>query len=165
MKDSTMAPCQHPFLHGMDERQVQVLLQSATEEQFHAGQIIFREGDPANRFYLIESGSVAVEAAAATCGVVRVQTLSAGDVLGWSWLFPPFAWHFQARALERTRALCCDGALLLVNAEEHPLFGYALMKRIAQILIQRLQSTRNRLVQSESLRSGAGVGTLPSRAP
>ena len=159
MKNLSMTTFQHPFLSGMDARHVQTFLHGSKEEQFQAGEIIFREGEPANRFYLIESGQVALESTAAGGGTVHVQTLGAGEVLGWSWLFPPFVWHFQARAIEPTHALCCDGARLLVKAEEHPAFGYDLMKRISQIVIYRLQTTRNRLVQSESLLSGTAVGT------
>jgi CRP/FNR family transcriptional regulator, cyclic AMP receptor protein len=154
MKNST---CRHPFLSGMDPRHVQILLHGATEEQFTPGEILFREGEPANRFYLIESGQVALESTSAGCGTVPVQTIGAGEVLGWSWLFPPFAWHFQARAVEPTHALCCNGAHLLVQAEEHPAFGYALMKRISQILIRRLQATRSRFVQERNVLKKAHV--------
>ncbi len=159
MKNSLITTFQHPFLSGMDERHVQAFLHGAKEQHFEAGEIIIREGEPANSFYLIESGTVVLESTSAGRGMVHVETLHAGDVLGWSWLFPPFAWHFQARAIEPTHALRCDGAHLLVKAEEHPAFGYDLMKRISQIVIHRLQTTRNRLVQSESLKSGAAVGT------
>ena len=159
MKNSSVTTFQHLFLNGMDARHVQAFLHGSKEKQFQAGEIIFREGEPANRFYLIESGQVALESTSAGCGMIRMQTLGADDVLGWSWLFPPFVWHFQARAIELTRALCCDGARLLVKAEEHLAFGYDLMKRISQIVIHRLQTTRNRLVQSESILSGAAVGT------
>lgn len=159
MKNSAITTCQHPFLREMDARHAQTFLHGAKQEEFQAGEIIFREGEPANCFYLIESGQVALESTSAGCGAVHVETLGPGDVLGWSWLFPPFAWHFQARAIEPTHALRCDGAHLLVRAEEHPAFGYDLMKRVSQIVIHRLQTTRNRLVQSESLLSGAAVGS------
>jgi CRP-like cAMP-binding protein len=144
----------------MDEQHLEIFLQGAREKQFDAGEIIFREGDPANRFYLIESGRVALESTSAGCGMVHVQTLGAGDALGWSWLFPPFVWHFQARATEPTHTLCCDGGHLLVTAEENPAFGYDLMKRVTQILIHRLQVTRNRFVQSQSLLKGASAGAV-----
>ena len=158
MKGSLTTTFLHPFLNGMDPRNVQTFLHGAKEVQFQAGEIILHEGEPATRFYLIESGQVALESTSAGCGMIHLEMLGAGDALGWSWLFPPFVWHFQARAIESTHALCCDGAHLVVQAEEHPAFGYDLMKRISQILIHRLQTTRNRLVQSESLLSGASVG-------
>jgi CRP/FNR family cyclic AMP-dependent transcriptional regulator len=77
---------------------------------------------------------------------VPVQILDAGEVLGWSWLFPPFHWHFQARAIEPSRAIFLDGAHLLVACEENREFGYELLKRIAQVVIKRLQATRQCLV-------------------
>ena len=75
-----------------------------------------------------------------------VQTIGAGEALGWSWLFPPFVWHFQARALEPTKAIAFNGAHLLVACEENHDLGYDLMKRVSQVLIQRLQATRKKLV-------------------
>jgi hypothetical protein len=82
-------------------------------------------------------------------------------VLGWSWLFPPFAWHFHARATQPTEVICCDGGHLLVQSEEHPAFGYDVMRRITQVLIQRLNATRKKLVDSEPLLSGAAAVGCP----
>jgi len=87
---------------------------------------------------------------------VSIQDLGPGDVLGWSWLFPPFVWHLQARALEPTGAVVLDGAHLLIAAERNGNFGYELMKRVAQVLIHRLQATRKQLLrqQIESIMEG-----------
>jgi len=147
MKNST--DFQHPFLAGMNPKNRENFLQGAKEKDFATNDVIFREGDPADRLYLIESGKVAIEARSA--GRTRlIQTLGNGDILGWSWLFPPFAWHFQARATQPTRVICCDGGHLLVQAEENPAFGYVVMRHITQILINRLQATRKQLVSLES---------------
>jgi CRP-like cAMP-binding protein len=137
----------------MTDEERQVILQGAKEQQFAPGEIIFREGEPANALYLVDSGEVAIESTTDP-KAIRIQTLAAGDVLGWSWLFPPFAWHFQARAIEATRVVCCDGGHLLVQAEENPVFGYALMRRITQLLIHRLQATRIKLAKAEAARPG-----------
>jgi CRP/FNR family cyclic AMP-dependent transcriptional regulator len=75
--------------------------------------------------------------------------LGPGDVLGWSWLFPPFVWHFQARAVEPTTLLVLNGAGLLVSAERDHDFGYELMKRVAQVVIRRLQATRKQLLEQQ----------------
>ena len=85
-----------------------------------------------------------------------VQTLGAGEVLGWSWLFPPFLWDFQARAAEPTHVVVVSGARLLVTAECNHAFGYELMKRVVKIVIHRLQSTRKQLhvVQTQSALKG-----------
>ncbi|HWN96252.1 MAG TPA: Crp/Fnr family transcriptional regulator [Methylomirabilota bacterium] len=150
---------QHPFLAGMDERNRQIFLHGAKEQQFAPGEIIFREGDPANTLYLIEAGQVALETTSAGSGTTVIQTLGASDVLGWSWLFPPFAWHFQARATQPTRAICCDGGHLLVEAEEDPAFGYAVMRRISQLVIQRLQATRKKLIREQAILAEATAVT------
>ena len=140
----------HPFLARMEPQHVRRILQTATEAVFAPNEIIFREGEPADRFFLINSGKVSLEACAPGREPMEVQTLEMGEALGWSWLFPPFAWHFQARARQTTRATVLNGADLLVQAEEDPDFGYELMKRVAQVVIQRLQATRRRLVQMET---------------
>jgi CRP-like cAMP-binding protein len=128
---------------------VAIACHGATESKFGAGQIIFSEGEPANRFYLIESGSVALEAHEPADGTFAIQMLEAGEVLGWSWLFPPFVWHFRAKALTPTHVIVLDGAHLLISAEGNERFGYALMKRVGQILIHRLQATRKQFVKSQ----------------
>lgn len=158
MKTLSMLPSKnHLFLRGLSQRHVQTLLVGAAVMEFEPGEIIFREGEPANQFYLIESGEVELQSRSAGCGTVRVQTLGEGEALGWSWLFPPFAWHFQARALEPTHVICCDGAHLLVEAEEDHVFGYELMKRVSQIIIHRLQATRKRLVESQAVLNPASA--------
>ena len=131
----------HPFLASMEPERVRRLLDHAQIAEFQPKEIILRAGEPADRFFLIQSGSVALEARAKGHGLMRIDTVKAGEVFGWSWLFPPFAWHFQARALEPTRALVCDGARLLVMCEEDATFGYALMKRITQVVIHRLMAS------------------------
>jgi len=136
----------HAFFHGMKPENLALLTDGAKAVQFKAGEVLFREGEPANQFYLIESGKIALEAHEPANATTLVQTLGAGDVLGWSWLFPPFVWHFQARAIEPTNAIVLSGAHLLVTAERNHEFGYELMKRVAQVVIHRLQATRKQLL-------------------
>jgi len=150
----------HPFLIDMDSRHVEILLHGATEEQFDADEIIFREGEPANRFYLINWGEVALETKCPGDGIVHVQTIHGGDVLGWSWLFPPFAWNFQARAVKPTRVIACDGGHLLVATEEDDKFGHDLMKRVARVTIHRLQAERRQLIKVQSVLAGASAGDV-----
>jgi len=146
----------HPFFEGMNPEHLEVITCCASEATFESDQILFREGEPANKFYLIQSGRIALEAHELADGTVPVQELGAGDVLGWSWLFPPFVWHLRARALGPTRAVVLDGARLLVTAERNRDFGYELMKRVAQVLVQRLQATRKQLLRHnvESIMEG-----------
>ena len=139
----------HPFFTGMESRVLPILLVNAKEEHFPSGQIIFREGEPANRFFLIEKGQVAIEAHEPADGTFPIEELGPGDVLGWSWLLSPFVWHFQARAVQATDAIVLDGAHLLVTAEQNSTFGYELLRRIAHTLIHRLQATRQRYIDRE----------------
>ncbi len=147
---------EHPFFRGMKPEPLDIIAGGATEVTFKPDQILLRQGEPANRFYLIESGRVALEAHEPANGTVLVESIGPGDVVGWSWLFPPFVWHFTARAVEPTRAVVLDGAHLLVTAERNREFGYDLMKRVGQMVIHRLQSTRKKLLalQIESALEG-----------
>ena len=117
------------------------------QSQFNAGELIFREGDPANRFYLIQRGQVALESSLKDRPAVRIQTIGAGDVLGWSWLFPPYYWHFDARTLEPTSAIFFYGTRLREECEKDHDLGYELMKRMAGVVLQRLQATRRQLLE------------------
>jgi CRP/FNR family cyclic AMP-dependent transcriptional regulator len=156
MKTLNEAITDHAFFHGMKSEHLAVLLDGAKEAQFKPGDVLFREGEPANQFYLIESGKVAVETHEKANDTTVVQTLDDGEVLGWSWLFPPFVWHFQARAVEPTSAIILNGAHLLMTAERNHEFGYELMKRVAQVVIHRLQTTRKQFLalQMESAMEG-----------
>lgn len=149
MKPLDEAIANHAFFRGMKPEHLAVLAEGAKAIQFKAGDALIREAQPANQFYLIQSGRIALEAHEPAKGTVPVQTLRAGDVLGWSWLFPPFVWHFQARALETTTAIALSGAHLLVSAEKDPGFGYELMKRVARVVISRLQATRQQLLEHQ----------------
>jgi CRP/FNR family cyclic AMP-dependent transcriptional regulator len=136
----------HVFFHGMKPEHLAVLTKGAKATEFKVGDVLFREGEPANQFYLIESGKIALEAHEPADGTMLVQTLGTGEVLGWSWLFPPFSWHFQARAIEPSSVIILNGAHLLVTAERNRDFGYELMKRVAQVVIRRLHAARKQLL-------------------
>jgi CRP-like cAMP-binding protein len=145
----TEAIARHPFFRGMQPEHLTRLASGAKFAEFKSGDVLFREKEPASQFFLIEQGKVVLEARESPQRATPVQTLGPGDVLGWSWLFPPFTWHFQARAAAPTKVLVLNGAHLLVTAEDEPAFGFELMKRVAQIVIQRLQVTRDRLLALE----------------
>ena len=137
-----------PFMKGLSSMQLQTLADNAMQSQFNAGELIFREGDPANRFYLIQSGQVALESPLKDRPAVRIQTIGGGEVLGWSWLFPPYYWHFAARALEPTAAIFFYGTRLREACEHDHNLGYELMKRMAGVMLQRLQATRRQLLET-----------------
>lgn len=136
----------HPFLRKLKPEHLRLLADSAMRVRFEAGELIFREGDPANRFYLIEEGRVSLEAPRRDEAAVTVQVIGPGDVLGWSWLFPPYYWQFDARAQEPTTAIFFYGTRLREQCEQDHAFGYELMKRMAQVAIGRLQATRRQLL-------------------
>ncbi len=135
-----------PALEGMRAEHLELLAGCASNRRFEAGDVIFREGDEASTFYVIRGGSVVLEAFTPARGGLTIETVEAGDVLGWSWLFPPYRWHFDARALTRVRATAIDGACLRGKCDDDPALGYDLLSRFAQVIIERLQWTRLRLL-------------------
>ena len=135
-----------PFLEGLDHDQLALLAGCAGNVHFGAGATLFREGDAADTFYLVRHGSVALETFVPARGSVVIETIESGEVLGWSWLFAPYRWHFDARALTVVRATGFDGACLRQKCESDPALGYELMGRFAQVLIERLQWMRLRLL-------------------
>lgn len=137
---------EHPFFAGLDARHIQLIVGCATNVRFDAGQFIFREGEEANEFYVIRHGKVALEIFVPGRGPVTIQTLGEGEILGWSWLIPPYHWHFNARAVELTRAIALDGKCLRAKCEDDHDLGYELLKRFAHIVEQRLQATRLQLL-------------------
>ena len=147
----------HPFAKGLEPRLLRVLAESAMEKEFAAGEVILREGDGANRFYLILSGSVAIEVPTREKGNLQIQRIGAGEVLGWSWLFPPHYWNFNARAVEPTRAIFFYGTRLRGRCDEDADLGYELMKRFTQVMVERLQFTRSRLFERKAVQCIPGA--------
>ena len=120
----------------------------ATNVRFALGSFLFHTGEEANQFFLIREGAVALEATAPGKPLLVVQTLGAGEILGWSWLVPPYHWMFDARALEPTRAIALDGKCLRGKCEADHDLGYDLLKRTAHILWERLEAARLQLLDA-----------------
>ncbi len=137
---------EHPFIKGLDQEHIHLITGCATNVRFDAGQIIFREGEEANQFYIVRQGKVALQVYTSGQGSIIIDTLTDGEVLGWSWLIPPYQWRFDAVATELTRAIALDGKCLRNKCETDHNLGYELLKRFASIVDQRLESTRIRLV-------------------
>ena len=135
-----------PIFQGMSQEALELVAGCATNIRFSEGEVLFREGDDADVFYVIRHGRVALETFVPARGAVTIETVDPGEVVGWSWLFPPYRWHFDARALELVRATVFDAACLREKCERDPAFGYDLMSRFTQVLIERLQWTRLRLL-------------------
>jgi len=151
----------HPFLAGMRKAELALLTDCAMVVRFGPGQVIFHEGEPANRFYLIESGRVAVESNGALGEPLVVDQIGAGDLLGWSWMFPPYAWQFTARAQEPTVAIFFYGTILREYCERHHSLGYELFKRMSAVMVKRLQAARHKMAPRHSC---AGPCSHPSTA-
>jgi CRP/FNR family cyclic AMP-dependent transcriptional regulator len=139
----------HHFVEEFQPRHVEKLSTLAKEVRFTRDQVIFREGDECSEFYMIVSGLVALEIEAPD-HTLRVQTLSAGDELGWSALLMGSGKHFQARALEPVEALAFEGAELLAACKEDTAFGFAFMQRLLAVVAGRLQATRLQVLDMNS---------------
>jgi CRP-like cAMP-binding protein len=136
----------HPFFRGMEPGDVGLIAGCGANARFSAGEYLFREGEPADRFYLLRSGRVVVEVHDPARGRITVLSAGEGDVLGFSWLMPPYRWVFDARALELTRAVVFDGTCLREKCEADPRLGYDLLKRVTGVMMHRLEAASVQLL-------------------
>ena len=130
---------------GLDDVYAEQLAGCSQTVGFEAGEMLFREGEPADTFYVLRRGRVALELYVPGRGPLTIETIDPGQVVGWSWLFPPHAWHFDARAVAPVRAVAVDGACIRAKCEQDPALGYQLMQRFSAVLLERLNATRLRL--------------------
>jgi CRP-like cAMP-binding protein len=142
----------HPFLAGMNHTQLTLLTDCAVTRHFSTHQIVLREGEFANGFYLMETGKVALESETSSGESIPIQIVGAGDLLGWSWMFPPYVWQFTARAIEPTTALFFYAAILRGYCERDHSLGYELLKRISAVMVTRLQAAHDQMLSLHSSR-------------
>jgi CRP-like cAMP-binding protein len=135
-----------PLFAGLEEAHLALIAGCGANEHFAAGTELFREGAPAERFFLIREGAIALEVEAPGRGRLVIETLHRGEVVGWSWLFEPYRWEFDARTQEPTRVVTFDGACLRGKCEADHELGYQLMRRFAASMTDRLQATRLQLL-------------------
>ena len=135
----------HPFFAGLDDEAITLVTGCAVNAHLRPGDHLFREGEPADTFYVVRHGRVAIQTRTPTGGVV-VDTAHDGDVVGWSWLVPPHRWAFDAVVTEQTSVVAIDGACLRGKCEADPALGYALLQRVVQVMATRLHSARVRLL-------------------
>jgi len=136
---------EQPFLAGLTQHQLGLLAPLTGRSMFHAGNRIFRPGTPAEQFWLITDGRVYLDTEVPGYDAFVLETLRSPAVLGWSWLFPPYRWHFGAVAVSTTHALTFDGPRVRALCQRHPGLGYELATRFLQVMGDRLQSARRRL--------------------
>jgi CRP/FNR family transcriptional regulator, cyclic AMP receptor protein len=135
-----------PVFGGLDDEELALVAGCGRNVTFAEGDRLFREGDPADEFFLVRHGLVALETYVPNRGALTVDTVGPGEIAGWSWLVPPYRWHFTGRAVEPIRAVQFDGACLRGKSEDDPRLGYDLLNRFAQVLVERLQATRFQLM-------------------
>jgi CRP/FNR family cyclic AMP-dependent transcriptional regulator len=136
---------QHPFFSGLDTSTIELLAGCAVNVHFHPQDYLFRESGPADTFYVVRRGRVSLEVS--TPGGPRVLDVAQDDdVVGWSWLVPPYRWMFDAKATTEVSAVAFDATCLRAKSEADPAVGYALLQRVAQVMLHRLQSARIRLM-------------------
>jgi len=136
----------HPFLAGMNRPQLALLTDCAMATHFKKGETILREGEFANRFYLVESGKAVLESLDVSRERLIIETIASGDLLGWSWMFPPYTWQFTARAVEPTVAIFFYGTILREFCEKDHSLGYELLKRMSAVMVKRLQAARKKML-------------------
>ncbi len=137
---------EQPFLRDLSPGFLQLLVGCAANARYEAGQFLLREGEEANQFFIIRHGTVAIEIYTHDRGAITIETIGEGDVLGWSWLVPPYNWRFDARAVDLTRAVVLDAKCLRGKCEQDYQLGYELMSRFLQVIERRLQATRLQLL-------------------
>jgi CRP-like cAMP-binding protein len=136
----------HQFLHGMPRRQLAVLANVASDVRYPARHRLFEDGGYARRFWLIRSGCVALDLSVPGQGLVKLETIGMGELLGWSWLFPPFQSAFGAVTVDHVEAFEFDGEAVRACCAADPQLGYDVTQRLARLVANRLEATRIRLI-------------------
>lgn len=137
---------QHPFFAGLPRDTLELIAGCGHNVQFAEDSRIISENEPADIFYVLRRGKVAIEVDTPRRGSLVIETIGPGDLLGVSWLLPPYRWTFDARAVEPTGAIAIDAACLRGKCDDDPVLGYEMFKRFAGLVRDRLQATRLQLV-------------------
>lgn len=145
MENLSRILAEHPFMKGLEPKYIELLVGCASNVRFDPGTFVFRQGEEANQFFLIRQGRITLTIDSEIYGPISIQTLKKGDILGWSWLVPPYYRHFDAQALELTRVIAFDGKCLRTKCQEDKNLGYELFMRMVPLMGQRLEDTRLKL--------------------
>jgi CRP-like cAMP-binding protein len=136
----------HAFLKGLSQRHLMTLASGVRPSTRAPGDLLGRVGEPATAFYLIQAGQVALEIQRPDREVVRVLTVGPGEVVGWSWVVPPYRWQFDCRALDPVRGLALDAEWLRDQCEKDHELGYHLLRHLVVVIASRLAATQLQLV-------------------
>ena len=145
-KDIESLLTEHSFFKGFAPAYRAIIAGCGRNVHIDAGQFLAKTGESANQFFAIRHGRASIEIHSNERGPLMLQTVEAGEVVGWSWLFPPYRWNFDVRALEELRAISFDGECLRGKCERDPAMGYDFMKRFARVFMERLETTRLQLL-------------------
>ncbi len=137
---------EHSFFAGLDEDTIKLIAGCARNVRFNAGEYLFRTGGPADEFYLLRHGRVALDVVAPGRAAVTIETVGEGEIVGVSWLLPPYRWHLDARAVDLVRAIGMDAKCLRQKCNADHNVGYVMMMRFAPFLVERLQAMRLQLL-------------------
>jgi len=135
-----------PAFEGLDPEYLELIAGCGVNRVVEAGTYLWREGEPADDFFVVRRGRIALEVFSPARGQVVIGTHGPGELVGWSWLFPPYRWQFDGRAAETTHAIVFDGACLRGKCDADQTLGYELMQRFAARMLARLQATRLQLL-------------------
>jgi CRP/FNR family transcriptional regulator, cyclic AMP receptor protein len=136
----------HNFLSGLSERHRTLLSSGARPFTAAPGDLLARQGEPASAFWLIEAGHLALDLYSPERGPVPTQTVGPGEILGWSWLVPPYRWQFDCRAVDRVEGLAFDAQWLREQCDQDHELGYHLLKQLVAVIANRLAATRLQLL-------------------
>ena len=136
----------HDFFSGFSDEVLKFLCECSSTCEIKKGQILFRQGENADKFYLVRSGRIVIQMPAIMGPTLEIQTLDKDQVLGWSWLISPYQWNFQTKAEEDSELLQFDGAAILARCEQEPKFGYELLKKFAALMSVGLNAARQKMM-------------------
>jgi CRP-like cAMP-binding protein len=136
----------HEFFSQFRDDDLKFLCECSSTREIKKGQILFLQGEHADKFYVVRSGLISIQMPAIMGPTLEIQTVDEDQVLGWSWLISPYRWNFQTKAEEDSELLQFDGTAILARCEQEPKFGYELLKKFAGLMSVRLNAARQKMM-------------------
>jgi CRP-like cAMP-binding protein len=136
----------HEFFSEFSDNILNFLCESSSTHEIKKGQVLFQQGDNADKFYVVLDGHISIQIPAIMGPILEIQTLDKDQALGWSWLISPYKWHFQTVAEEGAELLMFDGSAILSRCDQEPKIGYELSKKFAGLMSVRLNAARHKLM-------------------
>lgn len=158
MKELKEVIAEHPFFADLADDDIGLIAGCGKMASFKPGEFLFKTGGEAEHFFLVRHGKLALELHAPGSPEFRFETVGKGEVVGWSWLFEPHKWQFDARAIDSVSVIQFDGKCLREKCEDDPRLGYDIMKRFSRVLVQRFADTRLQLIDVYGKRGSENRG-------